>query len=371
MKVGYFYYNNDDWAGGSYYLQSLIRMSSYAGDNSLEVYLFYETNDKDKVQQTISGWNDLSLKIIPYDKPSTRIAKILLLLKFRFIFGSIKFYLFNKDYKYKLIKKKNIYFWLGDLQNKVLPAFFDIKTLKKREEYQNFILQEGVNVVATSAAMKAEVDAYFRGIKIKSKIHVSPFVSFVDLMKIPKEFQNEYGKYFYLPNQFWAHKNHITVLKAFHLFKKTDNQDVKLIVTGKPYDYRNPEYTNVVMSACEDLNLNGSVAFLGFIDRELQINIYNHAIAVVQPSLYEGWNTSIEDAKALNKLVIASDIPVHREQLLNNGLYFKSDDYNLLSSLMTDVVNLKVVSEEKLQVDYKYEELRILKSKQFYNIFKN
>jgi len=42
-----------------------------------------------------------------------------------------------------------------------------------------------------------------------------------------------------------------------------------------------------------------------------------HAVAIIQPSLFEGWSTVVEDSKALNKFIIASDIPVHREQ--NNG----------------------------------------------------
>ena len=35
---------------------------------------------------------------------------------------------------------------------------------------------------------------------------------------------------------------------------------------------------------------------------------------IVQPSLCEGWGTVLEDAKVLDKSVLLSDIPVHREQ---------------------------------------------------------
>jgi len=43
---------------------------------------------------------------------------------------------------------------------------------------------------------------------------------------------------------------------------------------------------------------------------------------VIQPSLFEGWSTVIEDARALGRPVIASDIPVHREQLGDTARYF-------------------------------------------------
>ena len=46
------------------------------------------------------------------------------------------------------------------------------------------------------------------------------------------------------------------------------------------------------------------------------------AAAVVQPSLFEGWSTVVEDARALGKRVFLSDIPVHREQRPAGAVYF-------------------------------------------------
>jgi glycosyltransferase involved in cell wall biosynthesis len=48
--------------------------------------------------------------------------------------------------------------------------------------------------------------------------------------------------------------------------------------------------------------------------------------AVIQPSLFEGWSTVIEDAKALGVPVIASDLPVHLEQLGKEGAFFSRTD---------------------------------------------
>jgi hypothetical protein len=51
-----------------------------------------------------------------------------------------------------------------------------------------------------------------------------------------------------------------------------------------------------------------------------------YALAVLQPSLFEGWSTVIEDAKSMNQWVIASDITVHREQIKNNVYFFNPHD---------------------------------------------
>jgi glycosyltransferase involved in cell wall biosynthesis len=42
--------------------------------------------------------------------------------------------------------------------------------------------------------------------------------------------------------------------------------------------------------------------------------LFRCAAAVVQPSRFEGWSTVVEDAKALGRPLIVSDLPVHVEQ---------------------------------------------------------
>jgi hypothetical protein len=53
---------------------------------------------------------------------------------------------------------------------------------------------------------------------------------------------------------------------------------------------------------------------LGLIPRSDQIQLMRGATAVVQPSLFEGWSTVVEDARCLGKRLFVSDIAVHREQ---------------------------------------------------------
>lgn len=57
----------------------------------------------------------------------------------------------------------------------------------------------------------------------------------------------------------------------------------------------------------------------------------NECISIVQPSLFEGWNTGVEEAKAINKYLILSDIPVHREQVTQNATFFNPYDETELS----------------------------------------
>jgi hypothetical protein len=65
---------------------------------------------------------------------------------------------------------------------------------------------------------------------------------------------------------------------------------------------------------------------MGIIPRNEQLLIMKHSQAVLQPSLFEGWSTVIEDAKSLQVPVVASSLLVNIEQLGNDGVFF--DPYN-------------------------------------------
>jgi hypothetical protein len=44
---------------------------------------------------------------------------------------------------------------------------------------------------------------------------------------------------------------------------------------------------------------------------------------MLQPSVHEGWSTCVEEAKTLGKLLILSDIGVHREHWPDNQFFFE------------------------------------------------
>ena len=57
----------------------------------------------------------------------------------------------------------------------------------------------------------------------------------------------------------------------------------------------------------------------------------------MQPSLFEGWSTVVEDAKCLNKFIFLSDLPVHREQNPANVCFFDPYDEDALTDKLLKV----------------------------------
>jgi glycosyltransferase involved in cell wall biosynthesis len=48
-------------------------------------------------------------------------------------------------------------------------------------------------------------------------------------------------------------------------------------------------------------------------------------VAIVNPSLSEGWSTNVEEARALGVPMVLSDIAVHREQAAGCAVFFDPD----------------------------------------------
>ena len=65
------------------------------------------------------------------------------------------------------------------------------------------------------------------------------------------------------------------------------------------------------------------------------------SVALLQPSLYEGWSTLVEEAKALSKFIVLSDLPVHREQINKNVAFFDPHNANELAVKMIEQLENK------------------------------
>ena len=227
-----------------------------------------------------------------------------------------------------------VYYWLFDFQHKFLPELFSNEELQKRDANFKQISEQARNIVVSSQDSKDHLLRFYPD--CKASIHVYNFVSLIEKTNVPENSVPE--NYLVVCNQFWPHKNHITVLKAIDHLKK-NNKEVHVVFTGKR-DYA--PYQKYVEQLDEFINRTGigdRLGFTGFIAREEQIGLIRSAKAVIQPSLFEGWSTVIEDAKALNKFLLVSDLPIHREQVKTDALFFKPDDFITLAGYMSDLFN--------------------------------
>jgi glycosyltransferase involved in cell wall biosynthesis len=146
------------------------------------------------------------------------------------------------------------------------------------------------------------------------------------------------NKFFYLPNQYWIHKNHIIVIKALiELVLKFP--DIKVVSTGSNHDYRSPDYFTNLMSIIKKNNLQNNYIYLGVIPYKDSMSLINNSLAIINPSKFEGWSSTVEQAKSFGKLIILSNISVHKEQNPNKAFFFNPDNHKQLSEIMSMVWN--------------------------------
>jgi glycosyltransferase involved in cell wall biosynthesis len=140
-------------------------------------------------------------------------------------------------------------------------------------------------------------------------------------------------RYFYLPNQFWKHKNHRTVVEALRILRQEGYHTV-VAASGRAEDYRHPGHFAALQSLVHQYGLTHNFRFLGIVPRRHVFMLMRDCAALINPSLSEGWSTTVEEAKSLGVPMLLSDLRVHREQAGDCADYFDPEAEGQLASLM-------------------------------------
>ena len=156
-----------------------------------------------------------------------------------------------------------------------------------------------------------------------------------------KKFFSFNKKFFFIPNQFWEHKNHLFLLKAIKTLK---NSNYLFIFSGELKDYRNQHHIKKIIYFVKKNKLDHKIIILNNIKYNEVISLMINSIAVINPSLYEGWSTTVEEAKIYMKRLIISNIDVHKEQVKKISSFF---DLNNPKSLINKINKVKNFKKEK------------------------
>jgi glycosyltransferase involved in cell wall biosynthesis len=236
--------------------------------------------------------------------------------------------------------------WIPDFQHKRLPDFFSEEELRRRDKGFQEIVNDAEHIVVSSEDARGDLLRWFP--TQPERVSALPFVSVLDDQwfqgepgKIAAQFQLP-EKFLIFPSQFWVHKNHRVLFEAIRMLRDKGLNDICLVSTGQTNDYRRPEYFASLQKLLDQYSLHAHVRILGLLPRDVQIQLFRRAVAVVQPSLFEGWSALVEDARTLGKPIYVSDIPVHREQQPSYAVFFHPDRPDELAELVArDWPNLK------------------------------
>ena len=223
--------------------------------------------------------------------------------------------------------------WVGylyDFQHRHLPHFFTAQGKRYRENSFHKMLHTAKHVIVNDQSVIDDARRFMGD--FPATLHALPFSPCPQpaWLEDTLDVRGKYGlhqPYFMICNQFWRHKNHATAFRAFATFRKQGG-DALLVCTGSTSDPRFPEYFASLQKLIQDLGMQDYIRILGHISKAEQISLVKHALAMVQPTLFEGGpgGGAAYDATALGIPVIASDIPVNRGITVGQVCFFPAED---------------------------------------------
>jgi glycosyltransferase involved in cell wall biosynthesis len=88
-----------------------------------------------------------------------------------------------------------------------------------------------------------------------------------------------------------------------------------------------------LLARARELNVLQPFRVLGVVPHERVAALLRESVTL-NPSLFEGWSTTVEEAKSSGKRVLLSDIPRHREQEARSGQFFDPRDPEALAAAL-------------------------------------
>lgn len=326
----------EEWLGGKNYYENLEKViTSHYPEISFRAFDFMKSEPVPTAR--IPLFSRVVRKFFPGSaKPVPRSSKVPQLKQ---LAGDSQIVIFS-GHAIQDIHGMPFIFWIPDFQFLHLP---EIASEKHGEWFRNNIRKGSENA---TVVMLSSLDGLkdFRSFlpEHTGKAHVVPFAKKVapefldiDIKPLLKKY-NLPGRFFYLPNQFWKHKNHQLVLEAMAILK-TEGKCPFVVFSGYTSDFRHPGHFETLLKFVSENNLRDHVAFLGVIPFQDVIGLIRLSVAVINPSLFEGWSTTVEEVKSIGKKMLLSDLEVHKEQDPENAVFFPRKDARALAQKMEEV----------------------------------
>jgi len=228
--------------------------------------------------------------------------------------------------------------YVTDYQHRYLPHLFSHGECVRRDMVFGRLVASSDAMVMNARAVADDMRRFTP--EPLPALHVLPFSPTlnVDWLGDRPELLSVYaisGPYFIVCNQFWMHKDHLTAFRAFAEVAQR-HPNVSLICTGGTTDGRDPTYFGKLEAEVAKLGLGSRLRLLGHVPKRDQIELLKHAVAMIQPTLFEGGpgGGSTYEAVALGQRVLLSDLPVNREIDDGDVRFFTPGDHVSLSKLM-------------------------------------
>lgn len=245
--------------------------------------------------------------------------------------------------------------WFPDFQHVELPQLFTLRdrlsrsmVVRRAAKYSDRVLLssrsalKNLGQIAPGCAKKAVV------LRFRKRAPTEVDIPTLEVLRLQHGIP---ARFFYLPNQFWTHKDHETAIRALDILCKRGERTM-IVCTGSTSDHRNSNHFENLSTLVRSLGLESKFMVLGLVARASCWGLMRHAIAVLNPSRFEGWSSTVEEARALGVNTILSDIDVHREQAPVGSLFFETGNEASLADQMQHLMNAECAAHPRTDASF-------------------
>ena len=227
--------------------------------------------------------------------------------------------------------------WIPDFQYDYFPDGSNPLEIAERKSDNLFVTSSMPRIVLSSKTAESDCIRLFPAATGKTfvfRFRISP-PNLGDPARVDcfcKEFHIP-ERFFLVSNMFAPTKNHSVIFDALGKLATEGCRPI-VVLTGNIHDYRNPDFASTIFHGIHRNGVNDQIRLLGVVDKADQVNLMRRAVAIIQPSLFEGWSTIVEEARCLERPLIVSDLPIHREQDMPGAMYFDPNSSHELANIL-------------------------------------
>lgn len=355
MKIGIFISSRNPHEGGGYTISYDILNNLIDKLSNKSNFLFILVNDNNNfIKNKLITKNLKFLELNEYK--FIRNTKNIIFTIFPFILKIYRFFKLDKFYNLEIRENINLVWFISaeysyPLFKNYIATVWDLMHITHSNfpevgnffvkfyrslVVKNFLINAKKIITGTRFLTKILKKTYF----IKAnKIVIAPHPTPSIFLKYKHyKFTNNLGNFFLYPANFWQHKNHNNLIKAFNLFNLNKNMAYKLVLVGSVKD-RN--YYKSIINLKNISESKNNILILNFVSLKKIINLYDCCLALVYASHCGPENLPPLEAFARNKPVLCSQYVGAKEQLKNYPFYFDSNDILSIKNCLNNFVKVK------------------------------
>ena len=230
-------------------------------------------------------------------------------------------------------------FTLWDLGHLEMPEFPEVsgdRVFELRESLYNRSLKKAIKVIVDSDYSKQYTIKKYN--LDKNRVEVLKYLPNIRTIQPSKNIDikqkyNLKNDYIFYPAQFWAHKNHIFILKAIKILREEKDINIDVVFSGS-----NKGNLKYILQKAKDFGVDDLVHYIGFAPNDEIPFLYKQSLALVMPTYLGPTNIPPLEAFFYETPVCYSDTPFFREQVGDAAFFMDLKDPR---SLVQNILSIK------------------------------